>query len=200
MLTLKSYKALFIVVALVGTLLLSAPTLALLVHPSEETFSEIWVLGSSHTTSDYPFNVTAGENYKIYLGVANHMAATSYYEVRVKFRNQADSYPNTALGTPSSLPTLDEYRIIIPDGGVWEKQLTLSFSNISSLGSQCVVQNLIIDNLTFSVNKQAVWDSKNTGYYYQLFFELWIFNPDTQGFQYHNRYAAMWLNMTSYVT
>ncbi|MBT0159204.1 DUF1616 domain-containing protein [Candidatus Bathyarchaeota archaeon A05DMB-2] len=195
--TFTSYKALFIAVALVGSLLLSTPTLVLFMPWSGEAFSEIWVLGSSHTTSDYPFNVTAGEQYTIYLGVANHMAGTSYYTLKVKFRNQTDSYPDTDLGKASSLPTLNEYRIVIPDGGVWEKQLTLSFSNISTLGNRCVIQNLKINDLTFNVNKQAQWDSKNAGYYYQLLFELWIFNPSTQSFQYHNRYSAIWLNMTS---
>lgn len=71
MLRLRSYKVMFVAVFLVGTLLFATPTLTLIVHLSgTEEFSQIWVLGSSHTTSDYPFNIAAGENYTIFVAVA----------------------------------------------------------------------------------------------------------------------------------
>lgn len=197
MLTLKGYKIMFFAVFLVGTLLFATPTLALIVHlPGTEKFSELWVLGSSHTTSDYPFNIAAGENYTVFVGVANHMGSVSYYVVEVKFRNETDPLPDTTLGTPCPLELLYEQRVILQDGGVWEKQLSLSFSNISSSANQCVVGTLKIDDVTCIVNKPAVWDSSHKGYYYQLLFELWIYNAETEAVQFHDRYCTIWLNMT----
>jgi len=48
----------------------------------------------------------------------------------------------------------------------------------------------------FSVDKLAPWDGKNNGYYYQLFVELWIYMVESDGFEYHNRFVGIWLNMT----
>jgi len=169
--------------------------------PSEERFSEIWILGSNNTTEDYPFNVTADETYKIFVGVANHMASSSYYLINVKFGNQSDPLPNQTTGTPSPLPTLYKYHSIVPDGETWETQLTFSFSNISTVGNHCVVGNLKMNGGTSTVEKYASWNFNYTGYYYQLIFELWIYNPETEVFQFHNRYVRLWLNMTfSYVS
>lgn len=194
MLRLEDYKALFIAVGLVGTLLLASPSLIVIMHLPSEKFSELWVLGPSHTTEDYPFNVKANETYKIFVGVANHMAFSSYYLINVKFKNQTDPLPTTEMQSP--LPTLCKYHIIIQNGEVWETQLTFSFLNFSSFDNQCVVRTLKINNVTFIVDKPTLWNLNYTGYYYQLFFELWIYNTETEAFQFHNRFVYIWLNMT----
>jgi hypothetical protein len=59
-----------------------------------------------------------------------------------------------------------------------------------------VIQSLIVNNVEFAVNKTALWDVENNGYYYQLFMELWIYNVEFQAFEFHNRFVGLWLNMT----
>jgi uncharacterized membrane protein len=196
-LRLEDYKILFIIASLIGTLLFASPSLALVIHlPGGEAFSELWVLGSNRTTEDYPFNVKTGEVYKIFVGVANHMGYSSYYIVKAKFRNQTDPLPDSTAGAPSSLSELYKYYVILQNGEEWETRLTFSFSNISKVENRCVVGTLKINDVTLMVNKPASWNINYTGYYYQLFFELWIFNKEIGDFQFHNRFVGIWLNMT----
>jgi len=58
------------------------------------------------------------------------------------------------------------------------------------------VCRLAINDVVFVVNSSAKWDSEYKGFYYQLFFELWIYNVETAVFQYHDRYCGLWVNMT----
>lgn len=197
MLRFEDYKILFIIASLIGTLLFASPSLVRIIHlPGEEAFSELWVLGSNRTTEDYPFNVKTGEVYKIFVGVANHMGYSSYYIVKAKFRNQTDPLPDSTAGAPSSLSELYKYYVILQNDEEWETRLTFSFSNISKVENRCVVGTLKINDVTLMVNKPASWNINYTGYYYQLFFELWIFNAEIEDFQFHNRFVGIWLNMT----
>lgn len=197
MLRLEDYKILFIIASLTGTLLFASPSLELVIHlPSEEAFSELWVLGSNRTTEDYPFNVKTGEVYKIFIEVANHMGSSSYYIIKAKFRNQTDPLPDSSVGAPSSLPELYKYYVILQNGEEWETQLTFSFSNISKVENRCNVGILKINDVRLIIDKPAIWNINYTGYYYQLFFELWIFNAEIEDFQFHNRFVGIWLNVT----
>jgi hypothetical protein len=60
------------------------------------------------------------------------------------------------------------------------------------------VGNVSINGVAFSVDSFSMWDSENNGFYYQLFIELWLYNIASHSFQYHNRFVAIWLNMTSF--
>jgi len=194
---LDDYRVVFAAVGLIGLLLIATPTLsAFLQLPSGEKFSELWVLGPGRMAEGYPFNVEAGQNYTVYVGVGNHMASSVYYVLYVKFRNQTEPLPNSTDGTPSPLPPLYEYRAIIPDGEVWEASLTFSFPHVSRFENECLVEALAINDVTFAVDKPAMWDVNGTGYYYQLFLELWIYSLESESFQFHNRFVGIWLNMT----
>jgi uncharacterized membrane protein len=195
--TLNEYRTLFIAVSMVLILIAASPTLGfVLPFPSGEKFSELWVLGSGHMAEGYPFNVTASETYKVFLGIGNYMASSCYYVVYVKFRNQTESMPNSTAGTPSSLPALYEYRVFIQDGETWEAPLTFSFGQVSFFENRSLVESLAVNDVTFGVDKLASWDLNGTGYYFQLFFELWIYNTESNAFQFHNRAVWLWLNAT----
>ena len=198
MLKIEDYKAVFASVGLIGVLLFASSTLGLVLRlPGGEKFSELWVLGPGHMAEDYPFNVGADVNYLVYVGVGNHMGCSAYYVVYVKFRNQTESLPNATVGTPSPLPPLFEYRLFVEDGKSWEAPLRFSFSNVSFSENRSFVGSLMINGLTFNVDKSASWDVENNGYYYQLFMELWIYNVESRAFEFHNRFVGLWLNMTS---
>jgi uncharacterized membrane protein len=197
MLKLEDYKVIFASAGLIGILLFASPTLSLVLHlPGGERFSELWILGPGRMAEDYPFNVKADENYMIYVGVGNHMGSSAYYVVHVKFRNQSEPLPNATAGTPSPLQTLYEYRVIVQDGGTWEAPLTFSFSNVSFFEDKSLVKYLTINGISYSIDKSALWDSENKGYFYQLFIELWIYNAEFRDFEFHNRFVGLWLNMT----
>jgi hypothetical protein len=197
MLKIEDYKVVFASVGLIGVLLFTSPTLGLVLRlPGGERFSELWVLGTGHMAEDYPFNVGADVNYLVYVGVGNHMGCSAYYVVYVKFRNQTESLPNATAGTPSPLPPLFEFRLFVEDAKSWEAPLRFSFSNVSFSENRSFVGSLMINDVTFNVDKLASWDVENNGYYYQLFIELWIYNVEFQAFEFHNRFVSLWLNMT----
>jgi len=197
MLTFEDYRVVFAAVGLIGVLLFASPTLGLVLHlPGGERFSELWVLGPGHMAEDYPFNVRVNGSYMVYVGVGNHMGSSSYYLVYVKFRNETEPLPNATTGAPSVLAPLYEYRMFLEDGGNSDVPLNFSFSNISFSGNQSAVGSLTINGVPFIVDKSVSWDAVNSGYYYQLFIELWIYSAESDDFQYHNRFVSRWLNMT----
>jgi len=187
----------FVIMGLAGALVIASPTFAYL-FPSRtgEKFSELYILDSNHMAEDYPFTVEANKTYEVFLGIGNHMGSSAYYVLYVKLRNQSESLPNSTLGTPSPMPALYEYRVFLQDGGVWEKQLNFSFRSFSFYGNSCMVEDLTINDVNLHVGKLVSWDSENKGYYLELFFELWIYDAESENFSFHNRFVGIWLNMT----
>src|SRR5271157_3096563 len=100
--SLNDCKRVFYVVGLIGVILCFVPTGIKLTISSREQFSELYVLSPQHTTQNYPFNVSVGSSYKVYLDVENHMGSSMYYAAEVKFRNASEPLPNDTV--PSSLP------------------------------------------------------------------------------------------------
>ena len=191
------FRRVFVAVGLIGVIVFSVPSaLALVRLPSGERFSEFYVLGPSHMADGYPFSVSAGGTYLVFLGVGNHMGGSEYYRVVVKFRNASEPLPNATEGVASSLPELYAYNVFLSDGQVWEGALNFSFSDVTFGQNVSSVGRMRVNHLWVNVDKSAVWDETNNGFYYQLFFELWIYNVDTGVFQYHDRYCAIWVHMT----
>jgi len=194
---LNEYQMVFVVGTLALMLLVASPTLSLyLTFPGGTAkFSEFWVLGPNHTIGDYPFNVRDNETRGAYVGVGNHLGQASYYTVYVKFRNSTQPSPNSSDLTPSPLPALYEYQVLVTDQGTWESTLTFSVLDISLADNAILVKNVSINGVIFPVNSASIWDSEQQGYYYQVFFELWLYNSTSESFQYHNRFVGLWLNV-----
>lgn len=191
------FKLIYVLACLGLGLIILSPTLAMVIKlPGGEQFSEFWVLGPGHMAEDYPFNIAEDQAYKVYLGIANHMGGLQYYRVYVKFRNQTEPLPDSVNGTPSALDPVFEYRLFLRDGEVWEKEVSFSFDGISFEGNSCRVSSLVLDGYVLNVDKLVLWDEENSGFYCQLFFELWIYDGTVSGFQFHNRFVGFWLNMT----
>jgi len=177
--------------------LFASPTIGLLIKlPSGQHFSEIYVLGPSQTLGDIPFNIKAGVTYSIYLGVVNQMGYSCYYTSLVKFGNDTQSLPNLVLGTPSTLPFLYEYNSFISDGATWEAPLTFQVNQLAFHNGVSQLSGIVINGIEFPVKQTSIWNSTKTGYYYNLFVELMIFNSTSGASQYHNRFVCLVLNMT----
>lgn len=194
---LEDYRTVFAVSGLILILVASAPTLSLVLPFSGgECFSELWILGPNRMAEDYPFNVVNDTVYNVFLGIGNHVGSSAYYMVYVKFRNQSEPLPNATAGMPSSLLPLYECRVFVQDGKTWEAPLTFSFSGVSFFENQSFVESLVVNDVVFSVDKSALWDGDDNGFYYQVFMELWIYNAGSDDFEFHNRFVSLWLNMT----
>jgi hypothetical protein len=187
----------FVVVGLIGILLFAWPTLGLLVKlPPGQEFSELYILGPSHTLEYIPFDVKADVTYLVYLGVGNHMGSSCYYTCFVKVGNDTKLLPNSTLGVPSSLPASYEYKAFIDDEGSWEAPLTFRVGKVTSSNGMVQLSNIIINGVELAVNQASAWDSDKAGYYYNFFVELWIYNSTLGVSQYHNRFVNLALNMT----
>ena len=195
----EDYRALFLVASLVSGVLAASPALSLFVSfpTSGESFSEFWLLGLDHRAESYPFNVSVDEtNGPIYLGVRNHMGSSKYYMVYVKLRNQTQPLPDGSTGKPSPVPPLYEFQFFLSDDEVWEHSVTFVIHYTSSQNDSVVVHYTSINGVRFPVNSSSIWDWERNGFYYQLFFELWLYNTASHSFQYYDRFVGIWLNMT----
>ena len=199
----RDYQVLFLVVVAVSALLVASPALSrLLVWPRTEFFTELWVLGPNHMAEDYPYNISAGQNYSIYLGLGNHLGYCAYYLVEVKFRNQTQLAPSSVGSpedlAPSSLASLFNITAFVADKATWEMPLTFSFVyGFNQTLLEVEFYNLILNDVMLDMHgSSTAWNSTENRFYGDLIFELWIFNASTSLFQYHERFVDLKLNMT----
>lgn len=197
---LEDYRTLFLVVTLGLALVAASPVLGVVVPfgGGSERFSEFWLLGPDHMAEGYPFNVRAGEEYSVFVGVGNHMGGSEYYRVYVKLGNGTEFLPDIDGGVPSSLSPLYEFRFFVGDGGVWESAVTFGFEDVDVEGDVLVVGDIVIDGVSFPVGVSAVWDAEKEGYFFVLFFELWRYDVEYDSFKFDDRFVGLWLNMTAF--
>jgi uncharacterized membrane protein len=182
---------------LIGVLLFASPTLGVLIRPpSEQHFSELYILGSKHMFENIPFDIRAGVTYTVYLGIVNQMGSSCYYTSFVKLGNETQSLPNSTQGKPSSLPILYQYKSFLSDGKTQEEPLTFQVNALLFAKDATKISAVTINGVEVPVQLDSSWNSDKTGYYYNLFVELWIYNSASGISQYHNRYINLILNMT----
>jgi uncharacterized membrane protein len=198
----QQYKAGFFVVTAILALFAASPALQrLLVMPQTEFFTELWLLGAEHRAEGYPYNVTSGETYTVYLGIANHLGSCGYYVVQVKFRNSTESAPNSFNRTCSTLPSLYNLTVFVADKAMVEVPVTFTLNY--SLGMyneslpQVTLTGIRLNGLMLKAETLSVWNAEKSEFYGSLFFELWIYNSTTARFQYHERYVSLRLNLTA---
>ncbi|NWG11513.1 DUF1616 domain-containing protein [Candidatus Bathyarchaeota archaeon] len=197
----QDYSLPLIAITGVLALLVASPALSrLLVYPRTDFFTELAILGPNHMAEDYPFNISSGNNYDVFLEIKNKLGYCAYYLVEAKFRNQSQPAPDSFNFTSSSLPSLFNFTAIVEDEGSWELPLTFAINYEYENNMTLVrVSSLTLNDLTLNiVNCTVTWNSYMQGFYSNLFFELWIYNQTTATFQYHERFLSLWFNMTAY--
>jgi len=209
---LDEYRTLFLVVTLGLALVAAYPALAIVVPFTDdsEEFSEVWLLGPGHTAEDYPVNVSDGEMHNIFVCLGNHMGSSEYYMVYVKFGNITQLFLDSSK--PSSLPPLYEFRVFVADEAFSESPVTFGFQNVYIEDNVLIVDNVtmnvpiedavlsvddvIINGMVFPVDASTSWDSKKSGFYFRLSFELWRYDTMLKSFRFHDRVVGLQLNMT----
>jgi len=134
--------------------------------------------------------------YLVYLGIGNNVGSPCYYTCFVKIGNETQFLPNATLGTASSLPALYEYKSFVGKGGTWEAPLTFQVNNLAFTNGECQLSGMTINGVDYPVSIASAWNSNATGFFYNLFVELWIYNSTLGTIQYNNRYVSLFLNMT----
>lgn len=193
---LEIHRNWFIAGIFILMLLMSIPTITLFVHlPSgAQRYSELWILDSNHRAESYPFNVTVGRTYTVYLGVRNHLGTSAYYRIYTKLGSDSQQLSISYNATPSQLPILGQFDFVLVDGGLWETPLVFKILNAQVQNNSLVVHDFSINDVAFQVNTTSMWNSSRRGFYFQLLSELWLYDTASQEFQYHNRLVQLWLN------
>lgn len=192
---LKDYRNLFAACSLFLSFLVVTPTLGIFVpFYVQEQFSELSILGPSHVAKDYPFNVRVNREESLFVTVGNHMGGSSYYMVYVKLRNQTQPLPNSSV--PSPLTPLYEFRVFLLNGEKWEGLVRFKFLEVLSSADSVRIGRMMINNVVFETNPVTKWDSQYSGFYFHMFFELWLYDATSRSFRYHDRFVGVWLNMT----
>jgi len=194
--SIENAKMLFMLFCIMLGLIIVSPTLFALVSlPEGERFSELWLLGTDHLIENGVLNVSLNKPDTVHLGVCNQMGGTEYYLVSVKLLNQFQTSQGMNNGMPSSLEPIFEYRFFLRNNQTWEKPFIFSFDRISFEGDTLRVSKMTINGNDVFVEQVAVRDEVDGGFYYQLLFELWIYNSTVSDFQFHDRYVWFWVNM-----
>ena len=194
----EEFRGLFMTGSLVLMLIAAVPAFGLFIRipDGSERFSELWLLGPTGKAEGYPFNVQVNESYLVYVGVANRLGRSAYYRVYVKLRNQSQPLPVASNSSPSMLPPLYEFDVFVGDDEVWEKPIDFAVLEVLTANDSMLLRSLQVNGFVFQVDEVSLWDGERGGFYYQLFFELWLYNMTSSSFQYHNRFVSLWLNMT----
>ncbi len=190
----------FVVTGVVALIVASPALQRVLVYPQTEFFTEFWLLGPGHMAEGFPYNVTSGGSYNVYLGVGNQLGRCAGYEVQVKFRTAGQSAPDSFNRTSSSLPPLCSLYVFVANNDTWELPVNFSFDYSYDVNSSRVTFNRLLFNGEqlnlngYSADRMQV--GNRTTYFGNLFFELWIYNDTSMNFQYHERYVDLKFNMT----
>ncbi|MFC1802864.1 DUF1616 domain-containing protein [Thermoproteota archaeon] len=192
----KNIRTWVFVITLVGSSLLAWPVIqTYLPSIEDEKYTELFILGSSHEADNYPHKVQSGETYGIYAVVVNHRDASSYYQLHVKIRSTSDPPSNPLEGEPSNRNTITSYPIILSDEGQWEKAISFLFPEINQTNEPVHVQEIVIGDTAFTVDKTFPLNPETGSSKLGLFFELWILDEATSSFQYDNRFVEIWLDI-----
>lgn len=193
---LENHKILYFTVTAILALLIASPALQhFLVYPQTEFFTELWLLGPNQKAENYPYNITQNVNNRVFLGLSNHLGECSYYQVEVKLRNQNTPGPDSFQRTPSTLPVLYSFNIVVADNQTVQIPVDFSFG-YSPDGSQINFNRLTINDAQININGYSTTLNTTTQEYFEkLVFELYLYNSTLGSFQYHERFVDLRLNM-----
>jgi len=194
---LEKFKLILVSVGLILALVIASPAISgLISYPSGEQFSEFFLLGPERMAEGYPHSIVPDQKYTVYFGVGNHVGSLAYYLVNIKLLSDSERLPDVDAATASPSEVLQEYRFIVEDEQVYEKALIFSFSNTTLSNNQLTVGNLQLNGENIKVDKVAFWNSTKSEYPYKLLLELWVYNSQSSGFEFNNRFVYIQLNCT----
>jgi hypothetical protein len=194
----SKYKILYIItVGLLSTLIVSPTIIDAFLVPGNQEFTQLYILSQEHDSQNYPHIIHSELHYNLTLGIDNHLGYTAFYLVQLKLRNETQPTADRFAGTPSKLKSIYNYTAIIINQATWEKPLDISFSYIiNSQINKVLLTQMTINKMTINVsNFQSTWNPTTKEYLINLLLELWLYNIDTQTFQYNQHFLSLNLNM-----
>ena len=78
-------------------IVITVATYALITPKEKEKTTEFYLLGSSENSTDFPNNVSKGQNYSVIIGLTNHEYKTINYTIEVWLINQTQTENNSII-------------------------------------------------------------------------------------------------------
>ncbi|MCW3995575.1 MAG: DUF1616 domain-containing protein [Candidatus Bathyarchaeota archaeon] len=85
-----------------------------------EAYNSIYLLDTQNKAVDYPQTLTVNQQFKVYVGVANHWGSTENYTVEIKITKNLSTYPIDTQ--PSQTYTINN----LPNGATNQTEVTIS--------------------------------------------------------------------------
>jgi uncharacterized membrane protein len=121
-------------------------------------FSELGILGPNKTLSDYPRNVVTGQNFTLYIYLANHEGEVTYYRVLAKVGNENSTVSDSS---PMNAAILNSWDFIIMNG--YNTTIPVKLAILTQGQNQRIV---------FELYKYD--SSSNSFTYYNRWTQIWV--------------------------
>ncbi len=155
----------------------------------KSTYTELWILDANHMADNFPFNITRNTDYSLFLGISNHLGASTCYQVKLKSHNSTQTIEDNSVLAPSSFSSIYNLTISVADNESWKLPITLSFNyDNNSAQRKITLRSITFNGNVLNIeNGEIHLDEKRNGYFENLIFELWIQNDNLGTFEYHGR-------------
>lgn len=128
-----------------------------------QRYSDLGVLGESHTVGNYPTSVAANQPFTLYGYISNSEGTVQHYNVLVKLGNQSTIVSNS---TSAAAPVIASYYAVLD-----ENQST-TFPMQLSLGQSGLHERLIFELWSYHHSSSSGWASVYTGDWDQIWLNV----------------------------
>jgi len=160
-----------------------------------EKFSEFWLLDSDQVAQNFPSDVQIGEEYKVNVGVSNHMGGSEHYMIKVMLRNITQIESDMESSVQSSSPSIHEYSFFVNNNEIMQFPISFTFENAVVEDDVMTLETVIFDGVSFPIDASINVDSDE--FDIQLFFELWRYDMVSNTFRFDDLAVGIWLNITA---
>jgi len=202
-LSLEDWHLVFVSVCMVLILAAFTPVVMSYLPERNEPFMALAVLGEEGMAEKYypddDPNIEPEEDVEWQLYLYNHMGEAQYVSVKVKVSNSTTEPPNSTSCTPSPAPVAYNIRRVLLDNETWITPFTWMIENTSTID-----EAVEIEAVSFNEDVVMVDALSEHGYNFRIIFELWVYNPESDGFQFGWSYGEeqrcawnqIWFNST----
>jgi len=167
-------------------------------------FFRFYILGKNGFAADYypqnSTNLLLASNISWYLGVTNFMGNVQLVEIRLKLGNETTTAPNDTTDTPASARELLAFDRALMDNETWQFPFVWSITNATATAGTAHILTVQINNQTYQTSD---WSALK-GYNFRLILELWVWQGDTNTFEFgwgssaerRTAWLQLWFNMT----
>jgi len=148
-----------------------------------EKFLALALLGEKGNADEYypnnDMNIDIGEKVRWNIYVYNHMGESKYIAIRVKLVNSKLSPPNSTSCSPTPSQIDYEIRHVLLNNETWQHPFEWVILNIKQSNDSISITRLKVNSEFLNVDVNG-----NIGESFRLIFELWVYDEESEDFQF----------------